>query len=454
MPYMSPAAGFSGAIEETLDKATALKHQQLLDTLAQQREANTSRWHDEEVQQRREEAAARRADLLDRANERDRTDFEKRVSGMLPGDQPDAQMVAQDQKYHTGFFKPAQTEPVAPMAGSTTMSGMVSQGAPGGPQMPPMAVGTPQTPMDAPASIAAPAPAGSIYLGNRQDRLQAQKDQKAAAIVARLKNLEPGSPEFLQAIAEHESITGRNLSAQFAKPASSKTRFIFDPIKKVYTDPSGNVVTDLPADAVVDRSAEPKGSSDASEDRKAAHVDSIREHAYTELNNRVKPIEDQIQRLNKLDTSLNAKTDIADSTLAEQLVTLTAGGAGSGVRISQPMIQQVLDKSRTKWEDFDVALRKWNAASADDKNKPSLFFTDTQRQAMRDLAREYRKKANEVHRQITDARHKIDDASDVSSINKARTDLEEMVSGPEPADAGVTPAPFTLPPGVTVTKRK
>ncbi len=452
MAYMSPSAGFSDAIEQTLASREALKHQQLLDSLAQQREANTARWHDDEVAQRREEAAARRADLLDRANERDRTDFEKRVSGMLPGDQPDAQMIAQDQKYRTGFFKTAQPEPVAPLPGSTTMPGMVSQGEPGGPQQPPMAAGTPQTPQDAPASLAAPAPAGSVYLGNRQDRLNLKKEKDARDSIAKIANLEPGTPEFQQAVLAHEMLTGKNVSAQFAKAPSTKTRFIFDPVKKTYTDTTGQVVTDLPNDAVVDRAAEPK-NSDAHEAAKQNHVDSIREHAYTELNARAKPVEDQIQRLNKLDTSLNAKTDIADSTLAEQIVTLTAGGAGSGVRISQPMIAQVLDKSRTKWEDFDVALRKWDAASSADKQKPSLFFTDNQRQAIRDLARAYRTKANELHKQITTTRHEIDRADNVDAINEARTRLEEMLTPDEtvvPAGAG----PVTLPPGVTVTKRK
>jgi len=458
MPYMDPGDAFSSSIEDTLQKRAALQHQTLMDQLAQTREANVSKWHEEEVQQRREEAQARRADLLDRANERDRTDFEKRVSGMLPGDQPDAQMIAQDQKYRTGFFSAAPgavSTPPAPIAGSTTMPGMVSQGEPGAVQAPPIAAGTPQVPSDAPVGIRMPnEPGPMIYVGNRIDRLKARQDEETKASLAKIGNLEPGTPAFQQAVLQHEMMTGKNVSADFAKTAKSKTRFIFDPVKGTYTDTSGTPVTDLPNDAVIDRKAEPKDQS-AAQDREAAHVDLIREHAYTDIKDQVKPIQDQIRRLNKIDTSLNQHTDIADSTLAEQLVTLTAGGAGSGVRISQPMIQQVLDKSRTKWDDFEVALRKWDAASASDKAKPSLFFTDQQKQAMRDLVRAYRAQAAITSKQITDARHTIDNATSVAEINKARTALEETVLSPPEGAAGPTaaPAPFVLPAGVTVTKR-
>lgn len=283
------------------------------------------------------------------------------------------------------------------------------------------------------------APQPGVYVGNvkqRQEELARQREAKLGEAIAGSKTRAEATAAALAAGVPYAQVDDV-INAYMGKTGAGKTRIQYDPVKGKYFDAKGQEVTDVPADAAIDRRAEPKdhSASDAvREQAKTNHVDSIREHAYAEVKDRAKPVLDKIERINKMETSLNQNTNIADSTIAEQLVTLTAGGTGSGVRISQPMIEQVLGKSRTKWEDFSQALKRWETAPPKDKANVSLFFTPDQRTALHNLGRAYRQEANRTHKVILDARHRIDTATSVDEINKIRTELEEGVFAEAPED--------------------
>jgi hypothetical protein len=267
-------------------------------------------------------------------------------------------------------------------------------------------------------------PGPTVYPGSPAERQKETNKADVAAFVQRLRDQGDPRADEIANMYEAEGLGLKPAPGQFSKAgAASKHRVIFDPVKKTYLDGiTQKPVTDQAdlENAQVDRAAEPKDHS-AQNAAQAARVQAVREHAYSEFKDSLKPLTDRIDRADKLQTSLDSHTDIADSTIAEQLVTLTAGGNGSGIRISQPMIDQVLNKSRTKWDSFEQALKLWNVAPADKKANLGLFFSDPQRQAISDLGKLYRQEAIKTRSKILKYRSQIDDAETIPDINHLRT---------------------------------
>lgn len=197
--YTSPGYAGVQAMEAHIAQRELKQRQDMLDRFAMQQKQ-------EEMQMRREEGQARREDLLDRANERDRATFEKRVSGMLPGDQPDPELTAKDLKFGTGFF----TAPQAEVPGPTETGAPSMQ--PSGP---------------------------AVYIGNREDRQAQAKRGQVEAITQRLTTLNPESPEYRQALIEYEMLSGRSIPAGMLKPAGEDT------VQTLRQDPRKGVVERL-----------------------------------------------------------------------------------------------------------------------------------------------------------------------------------------------------------------
>jgi hypothetical protein len=367
-----------------------------------------------------DERKARQADLIQKGIERKTKEVQDRINGMVPGDIPDAQMVQHADELGLGGQFP-QTR-------NQTMPGVAAPGAGAGPVLPQQG---PEPPTQVGLTGAAD-PLIRPFIGTPTQRQKIKDQQEIDAYAA---TLPEGSAARQVIEAKRHGVTLTAADLKIDKPATSR-RLIFDPVKKQYLTPDGQPVTDVTKDDAVDRSAEPKdtGAKDAArETAQANHVDQIREHAYTELNARAKSTEEQIANLNKFDTSMAQNSNIADSTLAEQIIKITAGGAGSGVRITQPEIDQVLKKSRTVWSDLQM---KMNRISADPNAK--VFFDEDQKKALRDLMSAIRVKANKTHEKIVKARRDIDDAQDVNTINRTRTSLEEaLATAPDPAATAV-----------------
>jgi hypothetical protein len=421
--YVSPADAFSSTLEQAALNRQVMQERAIQTQLAIQREQRQAA-HDAEEAQQAHEALAQKRQIFDQSlKDKDNSDFQSFVKGMMPGDIPDPSRIEQAKRLGYGHLFPADTNAVANAAPAPPEALAADPSAQPGPMPAPV----PQAPLPQP------------FIGSREQRKDLEDKQ---AILDMTAGMPDGSPE--RKALEFYAKTGKVLPAGYAKePGASEGTAV------ARVDPKRQVVQRLVNGQWVDATGDmPKGThflqeppakdTSAADARAGAHVDVVREHAYTELNARAKPIEDQISRINKLTNSLNQNSSVADSTLAEQLITLTAGGMGSGVRMSQPMIDQVLNKSRTRWEDLDVALRKWSTAPDKDKANTSLFFTDAQKQAMRDLARAYRQAANATHKKILDARSQIDSAKSVEDINRLRTKAEEDIFAD---DSAVNDAP-------------
>lgn len=94
----------------------------------------------------------------------------------------------------------------------------------------------------------------------------------------------------------------------------------------------------------------------------AAHDEGRLDKSYqynsTQLENMRKPIADRAERLGRAMLTVNEQSPQADSVIAPELITVMAGGAGSGVRITTAEINAVLG-GRTNFESLKAALNKW-----------------------------------------------------------------------------------------------
>lgn len=430
----TPGGAFSSSFAETMQQEAATKRQAMLDDL-------TRRHIESQIAEGQAALNEKKQEHADTLTEKERNQTVTDVAGLVPGDIPDAELVARAKKHHV----PLRTSLAEPPQGAMPPASLATPGIP--PVQDPAAV----TPLG--TGVLATPPQGSIrFAGTPAQQAVIDQRQRAQAFIDTLPDTDPRKQELKNAF-EAEAAGLKVPPGYFAKQTVAKPHVVFDPIHGTYKEAgTGRVITD-PKElegVTPDRLAEPRDTS-GREVVQAMHLQTERNKAFVELNNDAKPVEDTINRVNRTLTSLNQNSNIADSTLAEMIVTMTAGGQGSGVRISQPMINQVLSKGRTHWSDLDLALRRWEAADPTKKQDASLFFTDDQRQAIRTLAQAYRKEANRVHAKITASRHAIDDAESIADVNKIRTRAQEDIFAP--AEPEAPPASSGLPAGVTVTKR-
>lgn len=97
-----------------------------------------------------------------------------------------------------------------------------------------------------------------------------------------------------------------------------------------------------------------------------------------ELDEERKPLEATMQKISAGMTNLNLKSAQADAFLAPQILTLSAGGSGSGLRMNEAEIKRIL-AGRTAWEDLKAVANKWIA------DPQHVQIPEEQRQAMADI---------------------------------------------------------------------
>lgn len=426
----APGAAFSGTIEDELQRHADMRRQAVLDQINAKREADLAKYREQEMSFKQDELQAKIDERKDASKDKKVAAHQKRVEGMLPGDVPDPEMLAKDQQYELGNFRAPVAPAPAPMPG--TISGSPT-GAPGAPLMEPQA----------PEALAAPQSA--VYIGNRQDRLKAIQDQKVKVLTDQLANATPGSPEYIRAATEYGMLIGKPLTAaEMGKGGTAAS----DSVPVMRQNPKTGAIDrlvdgqwtpwtgDVPKGAHFMTEPAPKDTTakDAANDR---HLDQVHQQAVAELNKRVLPFEAHIQTVNDLGTMLNARTPQADSLIAPMVLKATVSGAGTGFRMTQSEINQVIG-GRSKWESLQAALNKWSLDP-----KQALTITDEQRTELRDLAKKIREKATMLSRKATDARHSLDDATTPQEIHKIMTKLQEDLGKAEGADE--TDVPGTKP---------
>jgi len=116
----------------------------------------------------------------------------------------------------------------------------------------------------------------------------------------------------------------------------------------------------------------------------------------TQLQNLLKPIVDQAARLDRLETTLAQNTRQADALVAPELLSVMAGGQGSGLRMNEAEISRIVG-GRTVWEN----LKSKVSAYSTNPSEPSL--TTAQRAQIQSLIGEVRKRSADRLAMINDA---------------------------------------------------
>jgi co-chaperonin GroES (HSP10) len=176
---------------------------------------------------------------------------------------------------------------------------------------------------------------------------------------------------------------------------------------------------------------------DAAAARNAARFDTQTNHSYEyndkKLEARAKPIIDQAARFDRLVTTVNEKTAQADALIAPELLTVMAGGAGSGLRINEAEIKNVKG-GRSGWANIEAAIQHWVPGQA-------LQVTDDQRAEIGKLLAHFRDRLNAKTSAIEEARGALIEAKDVTAHRRILADLDKKLGdvGKNDGDGG-TPA--------------
>jgi hypothetical protein len=438
LEYVNPGGAFADTFDDVLMKQAAAKHQALLDSLAVRKQDQQEKYQEEEIQARREEHQARQEQLVKQGVERKAEEVRKRILEVSPHDvvSPDLVKAADESGYGNMFPKPANTMPGQPTPVAAVPLGRPVLGKDPNAQM----------------GISGPADANvRPFVGTPQQRTA---EQQKAQLKQYVESLPVGSAERKIAEAKMNGVTlpeaaikADNPTAAMGEtlmrthPASGKIEQYVEGDWKPFTGSTP------PKGAHWVTAPEPKDTSaaqSAKADREANALETVKKDAYTRLDKLEVPFTEAMNNVRKLSTSLNANNPVADSVIAEQVLKATAGGQGSGLRLTQPLITQVL-KSRTGWDDLSVTLNKWMPDGPDGKPSGELFLTPEQKTQIRALGKALLQQAHAMDRKILAARQAVDNATSAREINSAVTKLKMLLSDEGVEDETPTPATNGLP---------
>jgi hypothetical protein len=164
----------------------------------------------------------------------------------------------------------------------------------------------------------------------------------------------------------------------------------------------------------------------------------------TQLNKLADPIAQRLQRLSTLQDTINQRTPQADALIAPELLTVMAGGQGSGLRMNEAEISRIVG-GRTNLESLKASLNKWQV----DPSK-GLSVTPAQRQQMQALVATVNTKLQQKQSALEDAHAALIDTEDpaehrriVNAARKALSAVDQAPTGNAPAPGG---PPSTRPP--------
>lgn len=176
------------------------------------------------------------------------------------------------------------------------------------------------------------------------------------------------------------------------------------------------IVPDVPG-TVFKSATQPKG-----EGTSATRSDRIYQQERTVIDKMSAPIEDRAARAERLLEAVNARTPAADALIAPELLTVMAGGTGSGLRMSEAELEKIR-RGRSRWEDLKAVVNKWNPDSG-----KALEITDSQREQIRDLITAVNEKAAVRVRLIDEARNALIDAQTPEDSRRITARLKSQLS--------------------------
>jgi hypothetical protein len=153
-----------------------------------------------------------------------------------------------------------------------------------------------------------------------------------------------------------------------------------------------------------------------------ARMDKSYQYNASALTKIATPIEQLSARMGRLQDTINQSTPQADALVAPELMTVMAGGQGSGLRLNEAEISRVIG-GRTNLESLKAALNKWQV----DPSK-GLSITPAQRDQIRALMGEVNSKLIQKRQIVEEANQKLIGAADVSEHRKIVADTRSALA--------------------------
>lgn len=137
-----------------------------------------------------------------------------------------------------------------------------------------------------------------------------------------------------------------------------------------------------------------------------------------------KPIDDAIGRMGRLQETLDQHNPQADSLVAPELLTIMAGGAGSGLRMTESEISRVVG-GRSAWQDLRAKIQHWSTNPEDART-----ITPEQDKQIRALVSAVHDRLSKKQTILNQARQELLETDDVKQhraiVSKARQDIEAI----------------------------
>ncbi len=160
-----------------------------------------------------------------------------------------------------------------------------------------------------------------------------------------------------------------------------------------------------------------------------ARSDKSYQYSTTAIDKVGTPVDQLTQRMGRLNDTLAQNTPQADALVAPELLSVMAGGQGSGLRMNEAEIARIVG-GRSKWEDLKAAINQWSL----DPTKANSI-TDEQRKEIRDLTATVQSKLTQKQKILDDARNGLLDTDDPKEHRKivaeTKSKLDKIDAGEE-----------------------
>jgi len=166
--------------------------------------------------------------------------------------------------------------------------------------------------------------------------------------------------------------------------------------------------------------------------RETSRLDRSYQYNSTQLQQIAKPIIDQAERFDRLKTTVDQRTPQADALIAPELLTVMAGGQGSGLRMNEAEISRIIG-GRSNYEGLKAKLNKWSLDPTQ-----ALQITDAQREQIKSLIEEMGRRIERKKNLIVDAQQNLVDAADVTDHRRVLSGLRNALIGGESKGEGWT----------------
>lgn len=148
-----------------------------------------------------------------------------------------------------------------------------------------------------------------------------------------------------------------------------------------------------------------------------------------QLNKLEDPITQRLQRMSTLQDTINQMTPQADALIAPELLSVMAGGQGSGLRMNEAEIARIVG-GRSNLESLKASLNKWQL----DPTK-ALSITPAQRQQIRDLVGTVNGKLQQKKQVLDQANEQLLNTEDPNAHRKIVVDARNKLSAVDQGSA-------------------